>query len=183
MSQPKVFLSYARQDFDAAKKIEQVLRENQHSVWRDQQSVYAGQNWPKAIGDAIDTKDALVLLWSKHAKSSHFVEFEWSTAIALRRPILPCLLDETPLPPSLSSYNGIPLNNFENDFSKILKSLQGSPIETDPKHGPEIFEQLNVISSAKPKKAVKAVRKIIKQHAANVQGDVYQAGRDVIVTH
>ena len=117
----KVFLSYAREDLDTAKKIEQAFKENQHSVWRDQESVYAGQNWPKAIGDAIDARDAVVLLWSKKAQNAHFVEFEWSTAIALKRPILACLLDETALLPSLSSYNGVLLNNFEADFPKILK--------------------------------------------------------------
>lgn len=176
-----VFLSYAREDLVTAKRLEQALRDNQHSVWRDQESVYAGQNWPKAIGNAIDAKDAVVLLWSTQAKRAHFVEFEWSTAIALKRPILPCLLDETSLPPSLSSYNAVSINNFEADFPKILKSLQRLSLETDPNHSVKVLEQLDDMSSAKPKEAVKAVRKIIKQQVANVSGDVYQAGGDISV--
>ena len=113
------------------KKIEQSLQERGHISWRDQESVYAGQNWPKAIGEAIADNDFLLLFWSERAKNAHFVEFEWSTAIALRKQILPIFLDKTPLPPSLSAVNGILLENIENDFSKIVKALEHSAPEID----------------------------------------------------
>jgi hypothetical protein len=43
-----------------------------------------------AIGEAIAAHDHVMLLWSKTAAQSHFVEFEWNTAVALRKTILPC---------------------------------------------------------------------------------------------
>ncbi|MCH7755390.1 toll/interleukin-1 receptor domain-containing protein [candidate division KSB1 bacterium] len=93
MSKPAVFMSYARQDLGLAKKFERALAERGFSVWRDQESIYAGENWPKAIGEAISSQNYVLLFWSRNAGKSHFVEFEWTTAIALRKSILPCLLE------------------------------------------------------------------------------------------
>jgi len=73
-----VFLSYASKDIELAEKLEQVLTEGGYSVWRDQVSIYGGQNWLKAIGEAILDHDFIILIWSKHATQSHFVEFERS---------------------------------------------------------------------------------------------------------
>ena len=95
---PNVFISYAREDLAVVQPLEQALIACGIGVWRDQESLYGGQQWPKAIGDAISAHDVLLLAWSKHAAASHFVEFEWTTAIALRKTILPCFArrDATP---------------------------------------------------------------------------------------
>jgi hypothetical protein len=100
----KVFLSYARQDLEIAKRVEQALREKECLVWRDQENVYGGQNWPKALGESIADHEVVLLLWSENARQAHFVEFEWSTAVALKKPVIPCLLDETPLPSTLATF-------------------------------------------------------------------------------
>ena len=63
-----------------------------------------GQKWPKVLGKAIADHDVLFLVWSKHAAASHFVEFEWCTAIALKKTIIRCLLDSTVMPPSLPQH-------------------------------------------------------------------------------
>ena len=55
------------------------------------------------------------------------------TAIALKKTVLPCLLDETPLTPSLTVFNAIPLKKLEKDFPKVLHSLKkGAEIFTKP---------------------------------------------------
>ena len=89
MNLPYVFISCAREDLAVVQPLEQALTASGIAVWRDQESLYGGQQWPKAIGDAISAHDVLLLAWSKHATASHFVEFEWTTAIALRRAIFP----------------------------------------------------------------------------------------------
>ena len=120
---PKVFISYSREDLAIAKQLEQALIEAGYTVWRDERDIAGGQNFPKAIGEAIASHDILLLLWSHHAAQSHFVEMEWSTALALKKPILPCLLDDSPLPPALSAINGIFVNDLEEDFPKIRQVL------------------------------------------------------------
>ncbi|MGH8488760.1 MAG: toll/interleukin-1 receptor domain-containing protein [Gammaproteobacteria bacterium] len=80
--------------------IERELRAAQVSVWRDQDKLYGGQRWPKALSEAIAAQDYLLLCWSKSAAASTNVELEWCAALALKKTIIPCLLDDAPLPPS-----------------------------------------------------------------------------------
>src|SRR5262249_51927599 len=94
-----IFLSYARNDLSAVLPLAQSLAESGISVWRDQESIYGGQLWPKAIGEAIASNDAILLMWSVNSARSKFVEFEWNTAIALQKKIIPCPMDDTALPP------------------------------------------------------------------------------------
>ena len=93
---PSVFLSYSRHDLFLIEQLEaQLNAQPKISIWRDQEKIYGGQKWPKVLGEAIADQDVVLLAWSKHAAASHFVEFEWTTAIALKKTIIPCLLDAT----------------------------------------------------------------------------------------
>jgi TIR domain len=64
---PQVFISYARHDLSAIEPLESTLLAHDIAVWRDQESIYGGQKWPKAIGEAIAAHDYVVLVWSKSA--------------------------------------------------------------------------------------------------------------------
>src|SRR5512132_2767385 len=103
---PSVFLSYSRSDVTTVEQLEQGLAANGVSVWRDQEKIYGGQKWPKVLGEAIADKDVFLLAWSENSAQSYYVEFEWCTAIALKKTIIPCLLDDTPLPASLKTFHG-----------------------------------------------------------------------------
>ena len=96
---PSVFLSYSRADLPLIEQLAARLRASSPEIliWRDQEKIYGGQQWPKVLGEAIADQDVFLLAWSKNSAASHFVEFEWCTAIALKKTIVPCLLDETPL--------------------------------------------------------------------------------------
>jgi hypothetical protein len=64
---PAVFLSYAREDLDRARQVDERLAARGFSVWRDENQLRAGQSWPKALGDAIAGSDVLLQLCSRHA--------------------------------------------------------------------------------------------------------------------
>jgi hypothetical protein len=114
---------------------------------------------------------------------AQFVEFEWSTAIALRKSIIPCLLDKLPLPPSLSSYNSITLNSFEKDLPRTLESFSIPERSSDSDHNTEILQKLDQLSPERPDEAIGTMRDLIKQDASSVQGNVYQAGGDISIGH
>lgn len=82
---PSVFLSYTRADLEVVQQLEHGLIQNNISVWRDQEKIRGGQKWPNVLGEAIAANNFFLLVWSKQARDSHFVEFEWCTAIALKR--------------------------------------------------------------------------------------------------
>ena len=88
-------------------QLAQALRAEGSTVWRDQDSLRGGQHWPQVIGEAIDTHDLFLLVWSQHAARSHFVEMEWNIAVASGKPLLPWALDETPLPAALRATHAV----------------------------------------------------------------------------
>src|ERR1017187_2322482 len=98
---PAVFLSYAHAQRETADALVEGLNSQAIEVWRDKTDLRAGERWPSALAEAIRNSDALLLLWSGAALQSEFVDFEWNTALALKKPILIVLRDETVLPAAL----------------------------------------------------------------------------------
>ncbi len=124
MAMPSIFLSYARQDIDTVANLAQQLRALGSTVWRDQDSLRGGQHWPQIIGEAIDTHDVFLLVWSQHAAQPHFVEWKWNTATAVSKPFLPFLLDATPLPAALRAIHAVPGHSLAAALPAIADVLQ-----------------------------------------------------------
>ena len=78
---------------------------------------------------------------------SHFVEFEWTTAVALRKPLIPCLLDDTPLPSSLLAVQGIDVNAPDAP-ARLLAALQAAP--PPPAPGDRVFRVLGRLEISAP---------------------------------
>ncbi|UCF38806.1 MAG: TIR domain-containing protein, partial [Acidobacteriota bacterium] len=154
MSSPAVFISYSREDLEAALQLEKALKDAGLTVWRDQESLYAGQQWPKALGEAISSNDYILLLWSKSSADSHFVEFEWTTAIALRKTIVPCMVDNTPLVPALISFNGIPFKDPETTIERILQTIKLTKptAAADKKRDSSVLKKLQEVIPDDPEK-------------------------------
>lgn len=123
------------------------------------------------MGEAIADQDVLLLVWSKHSATSHFVEFEWTTAIALKKTLIPCLLDSTSLPPSLAATQGIPVS----DTPKIIAALIGAVPTEDAGRRAEVVRKLSEITATKPKDALTAAKTLFDQRNWTVQGNVYTA--------
>ena len=152
------------------------------TVWRDQDNLYGGQHWPKAIGEAIAAHDVLLLVWSQEAAASHFVEFEWNTALALQKSILPCLLDQTPLPPALRAINGIDARLPHEALPKLLDALQQPVTPSKAEQKARVIATLEGITATDPAEVVQTARAMFMQQGWHVQGNVYQAARDIHVT-
>jgi hypothetical protein len=178
----KVFLSYARRDLPSLQAVLQDLAAHGIAVWRDQDNLYGGQRWPKAIGEAIAVHDVLLLVWSQEAAASHFVEFEWNTALALQKRILPCLLDQTPLPPALSAINGIDARQPHEALPKILQALQQPATPSKAEQKARVITTLEGITTADPAEVVQTAKAMFTQQGWHVQGNVYQAAGDINVT-
>ena len=167
----KIFLSYAYADEPSAQALESALRDQEVTIWRDQQSLCGGQQWPKAIGEALASHDLCLLLWSRNAAASHFVEFEWTTALALRKSILPCLLDDTPLPPALQGIHGIDCKDLHQALPRILGALQGpTPAGAPPAHLSQAISKLGSIGAKEPQQVLGEARTVYAQEVRPVSG-------------
>ena len=171
---PQVFLSYARDDLAPVERLQAVLEAAGIGVWRDQQSLYAGQAWPKALGEAIAASDAVVLCWSEASAASHFVEAEWTTALALKRPLVPWLLDAAALPAALRALNAITSAAPAEAGAAVQRALAGPAEAPSAEAQRAVLGRLEALPEATPEQVAEAARAVFRQEGWQVQGSVYQ---------
>lgn len=147
-----VFLSYSRSDETFAVDLSKELQERQWDVWRDQDSLRAGDRWPKLLGEAIASRVFFVLLWSTEAARSDFVELEWTIAIAMKRRMGILMLDLVPLPPTLSPYEA----RHPSSVKQAAKWLDGAksfglPAELCANAAEMTLKEIGVTPEGEPK--------------------------------
>jgi len=100
-----VFLSYASQDAEAAKRICDSLRAAGIEVWFDQSELRGGDAWDRKIRDQIRRCALFIPIISAHsqARLEGYFRREWKFAVERKRDIadelvflLPVVIDETP---------------------------------------------------------------------------------------
>ena len=101
MAKYDVFLSYSRTDTERVTPLRDELRRMGYRVFFDVQSIDPGEEWKRRLERSISASRTMVLCWSEHTRGSDYITFEYSRAEALHKPLLPWLLDNTPLPAML----------------------------------------------------------------------------------
>jgi TolB-like protein/tetratricopeptide (TPR) repeat protein len=100
-----VFLSYASQDAQAARKICEALRAAGIEVWLDQSELRGGDAWDESIRDQIKACALFmpVISANAHARVEGYFRLEWKLAVdrshrmAPKQPfLLPVVIDDTP---------------------------------------------------------------------------------------
>jgi len=103
-----VFISYRRADAALVVPLRDELQRMGYRVFFDAQSIEVGDDdWKKRVLRSVGASRTLVLCWSENASESPIVTFEYSSARALGKPVMPWMLDHTPLPVMLNHINGI----------------------------------------------------------------------------
>ena len=95
----------------------------------------------KRLGEAIEAQDGLALLWSS-ARGLALCHLEWTTALALERPILSCLLDATKLPASLRAAMPSRCGGFDGGLRRLAAELAGAAAPAATPRKQEVFAEL-----------------------------------------
>ncbi|MGE0811821.1 MAG: TIR domain-containing protein [Vicinamibacterales bacterium] len=93
------FISHASQDRAVAERLEAALGRGR--VWLDRSDIRLGALLGRELLANIQRSRTLVLVWSAHARQSPWVQSEWISAANLGTPVIPVVLDRTPLPQAL----------------------------------------------------------------------------------
>lgn len=140
---PKVFLSYAASDREQAQKLLENLRHAGIRTWFDQESLIPGENWQKAILQAVESTRAVLLLFGKGSHRSPWQEREMQAALEreARDPayrIIPVLLpgvEPEQLPPAIRGHLWIDLRSeidSSTAINRLVASLANNPTTGDP---------------------------------------------------
>ncbi|MBV9860034.1 MAG: TIR domain-containing protein [Alphaproteobacteria bacterium] len=91
-----IFISYAREDRQAAEQLAAIFETSGWSVWWDRE-LRAGRAFDRVIEEAITAASVVVVLWSRSSVGSDWVRAEASFALEAGK-LLPVTLDEAPVP-------------------------------------------------------------------------------------
>ena len=114
--QPKVFLAYAVEDRGAAERLFEGLLANGFDPWMDSRKLLPGQNWPRAIEQAISVSDFFIACFSSRSipKRGHFQsELRYALDCASRLP-----LDEVYLIPVRTEECSVPVR-VQREFQYV----------------------------------------------------------------
>ncbi|MGH7455334.1 MAG: TIR domain-containing protein, partial [bacterium] len=131
---PKIFISHSWDNKPLVRRLEAELKAAGAEVWVDHAGVRGGDNLPKEISAALAWCNTVVLVWSQSAAQSHWVELEWTNAIALRKIVIPCRLDKTALPALLANLLYIDFIEVEKGITQLREAVQlaQKPITNTP---------------------------------------------------
>ena len=140
----KVFLSYAKEDLDAAKIIYQRLKKHGVDVWVDFMELLPGQKWKTTIQENIKKCSAIIVLLSSRSIGKRgYVQAEIKTAIEVYHDeiphneifIVPIRIEEcTPSNPELCEIQWIDFFEIKTDnLEKLLKVLPKTNIKPKTK--------------------------------------------------
>jgi len=121
----KVFISHSSKDKQFARWISVDLRSAGHRIWFDEWDIKVGDSIPRKIGHGLDACDYLIVVLSKHAVDSRWVENEWHTKywdeIEKNKVMVLPLLKEDCLIPSLLKTKKYA--DFRFDYTQGLEDL------------------------------------------------------------
>ena len=103
---PRVFVAYAHEDAAAAGRIFAALEAAGFEPWMDERKLLPGQNWGRAIRNALETSDFVVCCFSQNStqkRGGFQSEVRYALDAARRLPLdelflLPVRLDESIVP-------------------------------------------------------------------------------------
>ena len=107
----RIFASYSRQNQEFVRKLiadlHASLTTSNISLWFDQVDIPIGQKWDRAVEEALETCDAMLLVLSSASSESENVRDEWMYYKSAEKPIIPVLFEKCKKPFQLSRYQHV----------------------------------------------------------------------------
>jgi hypothetical protein len=89
-TRPQVFIAYVEEDLPTALRLYHDLRSRGYNPWIDKKRLLPGQNWPRAIEQAIDVSDFFIPCFSPRSvrkKGQFQAELRYALDCAARLPL------------------------------------------------------------------------------------------------
>ena len=150
----RIFLSYARDDVDAARQLADGLAQAGHDVWWDRH-LHGGSRFDKEIEEALSNAEAVVVLWSKASLDSAWVKDEAAEARDSER-LVPVSIGSAKPPLGFRQFHTIDLGSWTGHglpdaLDEMLSAIDRTcgPID----HGEKAIGQA-AVESAQPKASI-----------------------------
>jgi TIR domain len=131
---PKVFIAYAHEDAAAAERLYGGLANSGFDPWIDRRKLLPGQNWPRAIRNALETSDFVVTCFSSNSvnkKGGFQAEIRYALDCGSRIPLddiylIPVRLDDCRVPARIQrEVQWVDLfPSWKRGFQRVLKIMR-----------------------------------------------------------
>jgi len=117
----KIFISRSSHDKEFADFLRNKLKKESFILNIDESNILVGENVNDFINKELDNSSIVIVILSKNAVNSKFVQYEIETALEKGKTLLPVLIDENVEIPD--SIKGIKFANFYSDKREGLNML------------------------------------------------------------
>ena len=129
----RIFVSHSSANAAAAKRVGTALEAAGFGVWLDSSDIRLGVLLRNELHEAIQKSRGVVLLWSEPASKSRWVAAEILTAFHMDRFIIPCVVDDAPLPQFLGNSVYLDLRKNEADaLGQLARAAKNVPKQANP---------------------------------------------------
>jgi hypothetical protein len=131
---PKVFIAYVHEDVSAAERLFHGFAVAGFDPWMDSRKLLPGQNWPRAIQNALETSDFVVTCFSSNSvtkRGGFQAEIRYALDCGARIPLdgiylIPLRLDECRVPARIQKevqwVDMFP--SWNRGFQRVLKIMR-----------------------------------------------------------
>lgn len=146
----KVFISYATEDYEVAKRLYDDLKKAGVAPWLDREDLLTGQNWRNTIPQIIRECRYILLLISSYSVSKQgYFQKEQRTVLELLDEfqeneifIIPARLDKTePLSDKLGNLHLADLSDYDKGFNQILKVFKSHNSQANELRTEDAFDK------------------------------------------
>jgi predicted NACHT family NTPase len=123
-----LFISYARENEDKARRLEALLVKSGFSVWRDR-SMIAGDEFQKTLEQQIHQAQKVLLIWTREASKSRWVLAEAELGASLRK-LIPISYDAEAPPLGLRGLQFQTYDAFRNNLARFCVQLAAPDISS-----------------------------------------------------
>ena len=121
----RIFLSYARDDVEAARQLADSLGDAGHNVWWDRH-LHGGSRFDKEIEEALGNAEAVVVIWSSASLNSAWVKDEAAEARDTER-LVPVSIGSAKPPLGFRQFHTIDLGSWSGsgppDVEELLEAI------------------------------------------------------------
>ena|ERR1700686_2510719 len=107
MPKHDIFVSYPHVHERLVNALVTLLRVGERLVFFDRTSIEPGTEWESAIRTALEEAKYIVVIWCDHSKESKWMTKETEMASRLQKPMIPVILDKTPLPEHIGKFQWV----------------------------------------------------------------------------
>ncbi len=118
------FFSYSRDDSEFALRLAEDLKAAGANVWLDQLDIAPGQRWARAVQDALNNCQRLLVILSPSSVSSTNVEDEVAFALEEHKTVIPVFYRDCKVPFQLRPFHYVDLRtDYDRELKTLLRAL------------------------------------------------------------